>query len=156
MPREDFLANLRNSAVFLGVTAQPAGQPTDAGQLLKAAQGVRVWLAPRSVEGLDVADFPELSDSERRELEHEKNQFLKVARVAQDSRPTQPQVDDALSHFRRIVELTGRAFIAEWQRALDDLFANAEHWARSATGESSATQSRWTKASSAPTTYRRC
>src|SRR5436309_15184521 len=104
MAREDFILSVRIAASELHPpevwTDSPHVKPDKFAARLAAAD---LWLTPKSVEGFNQADFPDLPAAGREELRREVLAFLKVANGVP---PAQPATRQQVRHGR-----------ARWERS---------------------------------------
>jgi hypothetical protein len=131
MPREQFLHNLWTADLHRREMARRIAAAL-ADEAAWPSNGSERWPTPESVEDFNPGDFPELSAEDRRELHREVQQFQGLARgVPANAAATRAQIEAALPHFRRILELVRKAVTAEWQNALGQLFDEVEEWSTS-------------------------
>jgi hypothetical protein len=132
MARATFVDNVWHAADELYLLRmRPHGSRWVPARMGRAFRHAASWLIPKAVEGYDPQDFVELAPREREELGQEIERFLAVARAVPHGAPaTREQVENALPHFRRIIELASQAELAEWRNAVDQFLSQAEEWAR--------------------------
>jgi hypothetical protein len=97
MARAEFLSNFRTARnLFLHSRDEGNGSP------------IAVWLTPRSVQGFDAADFPELGPDRQRDLQLAVDEFLQVAKqVPPTELPTRQQWETARGAFEKMLALLG-------------------------------------------------
>jgi len=103
--RRQFLANLRVARnLFAHARAAANGPGADPAAAEAAQARAAVWLTPRSVDGFDAGDFPELVPARQQELPSAVQDFLAVAReVPPDQPATTDQYRRGAAALRRIL-----------------------------------------------------
>src|SRR5262249_18272068 len=85
-----------------------------------------LWLAPRSVEGFDPADFADWPKEERDKLEREVAAFLAVARKVPANQPaTKAQRKQARKHLEEIAKIVRRRLLGDWLAAQNKMIEQA-------------------------------
>ncbi len=108
MALQDFWISVRTSARMIAPTVTADSPRINTGDIERILRGAVIWLTPKSVEGFNERDFDFLSDGERKELSDSVRQFVSVARQVDPRKPaSDSQIQEALPHFRRIVEILG-------------------------------------------------
>lgn len=107
--KEEFLTNFRMARNFF-VHPRPrveADSPTiDTAPISEALTRAALWLTPRSVDGFNAADFPELTADRQAELQRAVQAFKTVARqVPADKPPTSEQYREAETAFVDILKI---------------------------------------------------
>ncbi|QGJ70670.1 Hypothetical protein PBC10988_23680 [Planctomycetales bacterium 10988] len=106
MSLRKFWQNVRLGASLLVPTVMVDSPHLSEGQLTTMLADSDLWLTPRAVEGYQERDFEFLEDGERAELTSHVNAFQKIAQqVPSDQPATDEQHDQALPHFRKIVQI---------------------------------------------------
>lgn len=106
MAKEEFLQNLRAARNWLSHRVEatfPGLNPDDIERSLARAA---IWLTPKSVEGFDAADFPELDGRARDELARSVTEFRRVAeQVPPDGPATNDELERATTSFLSILRI---------------------------------------------------
>jgi hypothetical protein len=106
MSLREFWANVRLGAGLDSTRATVDAPRLDEKKIEQILRRAHLWLTPNVVEGFDISDFDFLSDQERQTLSESVDRFRQVVeQVPADAVPSTEQVQEALPHFRRIVEL---------------------------------------------------
>lgn len=80
----------------------------NAGDIERILRSAVLWLTPAAVQGFDERDFDFLPSHERDQLSRSVRDFTHVARQVDPRKPaTDSQIQEALPHFLRIVEILG-------------------------------------------------
>jgi hypothetical protein len=105
--KEQFLANLRVARNLFVHSRVEADTPTiDTASISDALTRSALWLTPKSVEGFDAADFPELKTDRQAELLKAVQAFEAVAsQVPADKPPTKEQYGNAATAFIAILSI---------------------------------------------------
>jgi hypothetical protein len=132
MAREEFLENLRTAIRLDGTHTVPIDSPPlDPDALANKVYRADIWLTPRTVEGFDLREFRGLMPGQRGELEHAVAEFRAVASRVSTKRPAKAEeIDKARVALQQIVEVVRSQLRAEWLATVEQLFQQAETWAR--------------------------
>ena len=85
------------------------------------------WLAPRSVEGFDPADFAEWPKGEREKLEAEVDAFLTIARKASPKEAVpKAMARQARKHLKAAIKIVRDRLLPEWLQAQEQMIQEAE------------------------------
>jgi hypothetical protein len=105
--REQFLANFRVARNLFAHPRVEADSPTiDTASISDALTRGALWLTPKSVEGFDAADFPELKADRQAELLDAVQAFKSVAsQVPADQPLTKEQYGDAATAFVAVLNI---------------------------------------------------
>jgi hypothetical protein len=107
MAKQEFLRYLRVARSLFAHQRVQADSPlanTEAAEAM--INRADIWLTPKSVQGFDVGDFPELGPNRQRELQTAVREFLDIAtRVPPKEPATLEQVRNARVPFERILEI---------------------------------------------------
>lgn len=108
MSVHEFWLSVRTAARLIAPTVTADSPQIDSSAIERILRGSAIWLTPRAVAGFDADDFQFLPGSERQQLSNSVAKFLDVACKADPKKPaTELQIQDALPHFLRIVEILG-------------------------------------------------
>lgn len=130
MAKDDFFESVRAAVRRLGPAAEADRPYSDPDGLARALRRSGRWLTPKAVEGFDARDFADLPPEQRDELGRAVGQFAAVAAGVPDDAPAgDAQVEAALPHFRRVVEVVQRLVRDEWVAAVEALSRQVESWA---------------------------
>ena len=106
--RDEFVANVNRAIGSLKIQVAADSDKLDATQLSQILSSCDIWLTPKSVEGFDPDDFPELSTQDRAVLQSEVAAFLRVANsVPQKGPATEQQACDGMKHLLAAAKLLG-------------------------------------------------
>ena len=97
MAKEEFIQNVRLARTLLDHRVEADHPSIDADQIARRLSRAALWLTPASVRGFDAADFPELSDASRDELERSVRAFREVAEQVPDDGPATAEQEAAAS-----------------------------------------------------------
>jgi hypothetical protein len=85
-----------------------------------------LWLTPKSVEGLDPADFADWPQKEREELAEEVAAFLEIARQVAGNKPaTRTQSKQARKRLERVIRIVRPHLLHEWLAAQENMLKEA-------------------------------
>jgi hypothetical protein len=103
MAKQEFLTYLRVARnLFAHQRVRPNSPAIDGGALDRCD----IWLTPKSVQGFNVADFPELDPVRKCELQTAVQEFLEIATKVPSNKPaTLEQVRYAREAFTKILNL---------------------------------------------------
>jgi len=108
MSLQDFWVSVRTAARMIAPTVTADSPRINIGDIERILRGAVIWLTPKSVAGFNERDFDFLSDAERTQLSESVHQFIAVARhVGPREAASESQIQQALPHFLRIVEILG-------------------------------------------------
>jgi hypothetical protein len=121
MARDEFLANLRDAVnAFLSPHIQVDGIRLDDEHVAQALHENSAWLRPRYFEGLNPADFPEMSGFDREKLERSVRMVQGVAaRALRNGSASSDDVEHAVSRFLAVLRILTPHL--EWFREYDAL-----------------------------------
>ena len=105
--KERFLANFRVARnLFVHSRAETESPTIDPASISDALTRGAIWLTPKSVEGFNAADFPELKADRQAELLNAVQTFKAVAsQVPADEPPTKEQYSNAATAFIAILNI---------------------------------------------------
>jgi hypothetical protein len=105
--KESFLANFRVARnLFVHSRAETESPTFDTDSISDASTRGALWLTPKSVEGFNAADFPELKADRHAELLNAVQTFKAVAsQVPADKPPTKEQYGNAVTAFIAILNI---------------------------------------------------
>ena len=105
--KEKFLANFRVARnLFVHSRAETDSPTIDTASISDASTRGALWLTPKSVEGFNAADFPELKADRQAELLNAVQAFKAVAsQVPPDKPPTKEQYGNAATAFIAILNI---------------------------------------------------
>jgi hypothetical protein len=105
--KDQFLANFRVARNLFVHPRVEADSPTiDTASISDALTRSALWLTPKSVEGFNAADFPELKADRQAELQSAVQMFKAVAsQVPADKAPTKEQYSNAAAAFLAILNI---------------------------------------------------
>jgi hypothetical protein len=87
MAKQEFVQNVRLARNLLAHRVEGDRPGADLEEIARRLARAAIWLTPASVEGFDMADFPELPDETREELRRNVGEFLAVAEQVSDDGP---------------------------------------------------------------------
>ncbi|MCI0461698.1 MAG: hypothetical protein L0Z62_32505 [Gemmataceae bacterium] len=107
MAKQDFLDNLRVARNLLFHARAETGSPhLDPQALERTSAQAAIWLTPKSVQGFNAEDFPELGPDRQRELQAAVREFLEVANQVPPKAPATPeQLRIATAAFATILKI---------------------------------------------------
>jgi hypothetical protein len=103
MAKQEFIQNVRLARNLFAHRVEADNPGVDVDQIARRLSRAAFWLTPASVRGFDAADFPELSDEDRDELERSVREFAEIAvQVPDDGPATAEQETSALRAFQQV------------------------------------------------------
>jgi hypothetical protein len=107
MARRYFLSNFRIARnLFVHPQIETDSPHSDPHALEQKLARAAIWLTPRSVKGINAAEFPELGPDRQRELQTAVQDFLEVANQVPATKPaTTEQYRDAAVAFRKLLDI---------------------------------------------------
>ncbi len=107
MAKQDFLDNFRIARnLFYHPRVQRDSNQLDPKTIEHLVARAAIWLTPKSVNGFNPADFPELGLDRQRELQSAVQDFLTVAKQVPPNEPASPeQLGNARVAFAKMLEI---------------------------------------------------
>jgi hypothetical protein len=116
MSLKEFWMNVRLAARMTTPIVTADAPRLSSEQIEEILRSAPIWLTPRAVESFDERDFDFLSADERQQLSDAVRQFRNVAAQVDPKKPsTDLQIQEALPHFQRIVEILGGNKYADYK-----------------------------------------